>query len=89
MLVFITTTGIAVTAHYFANISWSLSFILGAILSPPDTIAATSVINGNAFPQRNAIIFLAVAVVIIMLVIQGLGLPLLIKLLKINSSNYE
>jgi CPA1 family monovalent cation:H+ antiporter len=40
--------------------------------------------NGNAFPQRDTILFLTVSVVILMLVIQGLGLPVLVKLLKMK-----
>ena len=52
MLVFITTTGIAVTVHYWIGISWSLSFVLGAILSPPDAIAATGVLKGLRLPHR-------------------------------------
>jgi CPA1 family monovalent cation:H+ antiporter len=41
--------------------------------------------NGKVFPQRNTIIFLSVVTVIAMLTIQGLGLPVLLKLLKINN----
>jgi CPA1 family monovalent cation:H+ antiporter len=53
---------------------------LAAALSLPLVMA-----DGEAFPQRDVIIFLTVAVVILMLVIQGLGLPLLVKLLKKNN----
>ncbi|MDR2836251.1 MAG: cation:proton antiporter [Bacteroidales bacterium] len=53
LLVFITTAGIAVIVHYcIPNMSWSLSFVLGAILSPPDAIAATGVTKGLGLPQR-------------------------------------
>jgi CPA1 family monovalent cation:H+ antiporter len=38
--------------------------------------------NGETFPQRDTVIFLTVTVVILMLVIQGLGLPLMVKWLK-------
>ena len=38
--------------------------------------------NGSVFPHRNTIIFLTVVVVIIMLIVQGLGLPILVKWLK-------
>jgi len=41
--------------------------------------------NGHIFHQRNTIIFLTVLVVILMMLIQGLGLPLLIKWLKIEN----
>ncbi len=40
--------------------------------------------NGELLPQRDSIIFLTVMTVIFMLIIQGLGLPLLIKGLKIE-----
>lgn len=40
--------------------------------------------NGETFTQRNTIIILTVLVVIIMMVIQGLGLPLLVKWLKVD-----
>ncbi|MEO6611365.1 MAG: Na+/H+ antiporter [Chitinophagaceae bacterium] len=40
--------------------------------------------NGSAFPKRHSIIFLAFVVIFITLVVQGLSLPLLIKLLKIK-----
>lgn len=55
-LVFVTATGIAVTAHYCIHISWPLSFVLGAILSPPDAIAATSVTKGLGLSHRTSII---------------------------------
>jgi CPA1 family monovalent cation:H+ antiporter len=54
---------------------------LAAALSLPLSMA-----DGSAFPQRDTIIFLTVVVVIIMLTLQGLGLPILIKLLKIEKS---
>lgn len=41
--------------------------------------------NGDLLPHRDSIIFLTVVTVIIMLTIQGLGLPLLIKWLKIET----
>jgi len=46
-LVFFTTTTVALTAHHFIPMfSWPLAFLLGAIVSPPDATAATSVIKG-------------------------------------------
>jgi monovalent cation/hydrogen antiporter len=41
--------------------------------------------NGNVFPQRSLILFLAFVVIFVTLVIQGLSLPLFIKLLGIKS----
>lgn len=43
--------------------------------------------NGEEFPYRNSIIFLVVVVVILMLFIQGLGLPLLVKWLKVENTD--
>ena len=40
--------------------------------------------NGSPFPQRNAILLLAFIVILVTLVVQGLTLPLLIRLLKIK-----
>ncbi|GAB6011767.1 Na+/H+ antiporter [Viscerimonas tarda] len=57
MLVFITTIAIAVAAHYFIpGMTWQLSFVLGAILSPPDAIAATSVTKGLGLPHRTNVV---------------------------------
>ncbi len=40
--------------------------------------------SGSPFPQRDLIIFLAFIVILVTLVVQGLSLPLLIRLLKIK-----
>jgi CPA1 family monovalent cation:H+ antiporter len=48
---------------------------LAAVLSLPLLMD-----DGSAFPMREEILFLTVCVVIIMLTVQGLGLPLLMKL---------
>ena len=46
-LVFITTVAVAVTAHYFIPMfSWPLAFLMGAIISPPDAVAAAGIIKG-------------------------------------------
>jgi CPA1 family monovalent cation:H+ antiporter len=43
-LVLITTTVIAVVVHsIIPGFNWAISFALGAIISPPDAIAATSI----------------------------------------------
>jgi CPA1 family monovalent cation:H+ antiporter len=56
-LVFVTTTAIAVTVHYsIPGMTWQLSFVLGAILSPPDAIAATSVTKGLGLPHRTNVV---------------------------------
>ena len=46
-LVFITAVGIAVAAHYLIpGMTWPLSFVLGAILSATDSVAAMSITKG-------------------------------------------
>jgi CPA1 family monovalent cation:H+ antiporter len=42
-LVFFTTALVALTVHWLIGLSWPLSFLVGAIVSPPDAVAATSV----------------------------------------------
>lgn len=52
-LVFLTTTVIAAIAHSFIpGFDWPLAFVLGAIISPPDAVAATSTLKGLGLPKR-------------------------------------
>jgi Na+/H+ antiporter len=52
-LVFITASGIAVTAHYLIpNMTWPLSFVLGAILSATDAVAAMSITKGLGLSHK-------------------------------------
>jgi monovalent cation/hydrogen antiporter len=52
-LVFFTTIIIAVAAHaLIPGISWPLCFLLGAIVSPPDAVAATSITKGLGLQPR-------------------------------------
>lgn len=52
-LVLFTTGAVAVAAHYFIpGFTWPLAFALGAIVSPPDAVAATSAIKGLHLPKR-------------------------------------
>lgn len=52
-LVLFTTAGVAVVAHYFIpGFTWPLAFVLGAIVSPPDVVAATSALKGLHLPKR-------------------------------------
>ena len=55
-LVFITTSIIAVVTHFILGLDWALSFVLGAILSPPDAIAATGVTKNLGLPHRTSTI---------------------------------
>lgn len=51
--VLFTTTMIAVVAHYFIpNFGWAESFVLGAIISPPDAVAASAATKGLGVPKR-------------------------------------
>ncbi len=52
-LIFITTIGIAVVAYYcIPGMTWPVAFVLGAVLSPPDAIAASGVTKGLKLPHR-------------------------------------
>jgi monovalent cation/hydrogen antiporter len=52
-LVLLTTLVVAVAAHaIIPDISWPLSFLLGAIVSPPDAVAATSITKGLGLSPR-------------------------------------
>lgn len=51
--VLFTTTMIAVVAHYLIpGFGWPEAFVLGAIISPPDAVAATSATKGLSIPKR-------------------------------------
>ncbi|HWC61603.1 MAG TPA: Na+/H+ antiporter [Verrucomicrobiae bacterium] len=51
-LVLITTIAIAFLAHYFMNLPLAAGFVLGAIVSPPDAIAATAIAERLRVPRR-------------------------------------
>ncbi|GAB3432432.1 Na+/H+ antiporter [Niabella aquatica] len=52
-LVFITTVGIAVVARYLIpDMSWPLAFVLGAILSATDAVAAIGITKGLGLPHK-------------------------------------
>lgn len=52
-LVFFTTLAVAVSAHYLIpGFSWPLSFVLGAIVSPPDAAAATAITKGLGLNKK-------------------------------------
>jgi monovalent cation/hydrogen antiporter len=52
-LVFFTTILVAVAAYCFIpDLSWPLAFLLGAIISPPDAVAATGIIKGLRLNKR-------------------------------------
>lgn len=52
-LVFLTTTAIAVCVYFLIpRMSWPIAFVLGAILSPPDAVAATGITKGLGLSHR-------------------------------------
>ena len=52
-LVFFTASAVAVAAHYvIPHFSWPMAFVLGAIVSPPDAVAANSIIKGLGLNKR-------------------------------------
>ncbi|MBN9295466.1 MAG: Na+/H+ antiporter [Filimonas sp.] len=56
-LVFLSTTGIAVAAHYLIpGMSWPVSFVLGAILSATDAVAAIGTTKGLGLSHKTTTI---------------------------------
>ncbi len=52
-LVFFTTVAVAVTAQYLIpGFSWPLAFVLGAVVSPPDAVAASGIIKGLGLNKK-------------------------------------
>ena len=52
-LVLVTTVGVAVVAHTFVDgLSWASAFVLGAIVSPTDPLAATSIARRLGVPRK-------------------------------------
>jgi CPA1 family monovalent cation:H+ antiporter len=51
-LVLATMVAVAAVAHEVIGLSWPMSFVLGAILSPTDPTAATSIMRNLGVPRR-------------------------------------
>src|SRR6185295_1522950 len=51
-LVLFTTVAVAFLAHYFMDLPLASGFVLGAIISPPDVIAATAIADRLKVPRR-------------------------------------
>ncbi len=52
-LVFSTTILVGVATHYLVpGFTWPLAFVLGAIISPPDAVAATSITRGLGLSRK-------------------------------------
>lgn len=56
-LVAFTTAGVAILAHAIVpGLSWAAAFALGAIISPPDEVAAAAVLDRLPVPKRISVI---------------------------------
>ena len=51
-LVLLTTVAVAWFAHRFIGLPLAAGFVLGAIISPPDAVAATAITQGLRVPRR-------------------------------------
>src|SRR5215468_6679188 len=51
-LVLFTTAFVAVVAHALAGLPWPAAFVLGAIISPTDAVAATAITDRLRVPRR-------------------------------------
>ncbi len=51
-LVLFTTVAVAYLAHYYMDLPLAAGFVLGAIISPPDAIAATAIADRLKVPRR-------------------------------------
>src|SRR5258708_1972898 len=51
-LVLVTTIVIAIVAHTIAGLSWPVAFILGAVVSPTDAVAASATAKLLGLPRR-------------------------------------
>ena len=51
-LVLVTTFVIAVVAHTIAGLSWPVAFVLGAVVSPTDAVAASATAQQLGLPRR-------------------------------------
>ena len=51
-LVLFTAAGVAVLAHAVLPIEWGVAFALGAVVAPPDAVAATTIARRVGLPRR-------------------------------------
>ena len=51
-LVLFTTAGIAVIVHAVMPVEWAAAFALGAVVAPPDAVAATTIARRVGLPRR-------------------------------------
>ena len=48
----VTTVMVAAVAHYMIDLSWPAGFVLGAVVSPTDPLAATTIARRLGVPRR-------------------------------------
>src|ERR1700742_3457635 len=51
-LVLLTTVFVAVVAHSLTGLPWPAAFVLGAVVSPPDAVAATAITSRLRVPRK-------------------------------------
>src|ERR1700736_1237568 len=51
-LVLLTTAFVAAVAHALTGLPWAAAFVLGAIISPPDAVAATAITSRLRVPRK-------------------------------------
>jgi CPA1 family monovalent cation:H+ antiporter len=51
-LVLFTTVVVACTVHWLTGLPWAAAFVLGAVVAPPDAVAATAVGRTVGMPRR-------------------------------------
>src|SRR6516165_5877311 len=51
-LVLVTTVVVATVAHVFVGLPWAVAFVLGAVVSPTDAVAASATARSVGLPRR-------------------------------------
>ncbi len=51
-LVVVTTVAVALVVHWLLPVPWGAAFALGAVVSPPDAVAATAIARRVGMPRR-------------------------------------
>src|ERR1051325_5196132 len=51
-----TTVAVAAVAHWLLGMAWTVAFVLGAIVSPPDVVAPLAIARRLKLPRRLLVI---------------------------------
>ena len=54
--VLFTTGAVAAAAHYLLGLPWTVGFVLGAIIAPPDTVAPLAIARRLGLPRRLVVV---------------------------------